>query len=420
MEGLGVLALALGVYALLFDDPAGSVVAGMIALFILFRAVFFRRAVSALVRSVAVERTAGKRIVRQGVRLPVKTLVTYDASLPLVVGVEDILPAIAVLDGEQSVDLQKPGRLSIRYVLRPMAAGDTSFGGLVLSVRDPFFSGILRVGRPALCSPSLRVVPGPVHDPGSGRGLGEGTSSEGGQSLLSSADIRGFHAYIPGEDLTRIDWKLSAKFGFLYVREYEGESNGAPLLVIDLPDLHDAPEKEDFARFSIAASGEAEGIYTQFDACPLLIISGGDVLTFLDGSLDQKEFLGAIATIRPVERSNYFYRLLDRTDVRVGVRAPSGGDGEVFRERLASVIRVFGDKKEVLPFRSAVARAMRLSGAATVVIYTTGRGDCSHLSQIVFEAYHQGLGVCLRVPAEAMKHVRQGIGAGSAVPAEVI
>lgn len=418
-EGLGVLALALGVYALFFDDITGTAVAGVIALFIIFRAFLFHRAVSALVRSTVVERTVGKRIVRQGGRLPVRTLVTYDASLPLVVGAEDILPAIAVIDGEQSADIQKPGRISIRYVLRPLAAGDASFGGLVLSAQDHFFSGTVRVSRSALCSPSLRVVPEPVHESGSGRGQGEGTSGEEGQSLLSNEDIRGFHEYLPGEDLAHIDWKLSAKFGILYIREYERESDGAPLLIIDLPDIHDAPEKEDFARFSIAASEEAEGICTQFDICPLLIISGGDILTFLSGSSDQKEFLAALATIRPVERATYFYRYHDLASVRV--REPFGGSGrEVFRERLASIIPVFRDKKGILPFRIAVARAIRSSGAAAVVIYTTGRGDCSHLSQIVQEALHQGLGVNLKVPAETLKHVEREIGAGSAVHAEVI
>lgn len=421
VEGLGILALVLGIYALFFDDPAGSAVAGVIALFIIFRAFLFHRAVSTLVRSAAVERTAGKRIVRQGGRLPVRTLVTYDASLPLVVGVEDILPAISIIDGEPSVDIQKPGRIFIRYVLRPLAAGDTSFGGIVLSAQDSFFSGIVRVSRSALCSPSLRVVPEPVPESGSGRGQGGGTSGEGGQSLLSSEDIRGFHEYTPGEDLVHIDWKLSAKFGIFYMREYEGESGGAPLLIIDLPDIHDAPEKEDFARFSIAASGEAEGICTHFDTCPLLIISGGDVLTYLNGSSDQKEFLAALAAIRPIERATYFYRYRDPAGIRARVRPPlAGGGREVFRERLASIIPVFEDKKGILPFRIAVARAMRSSGAAAIVIYTTGLGDCSHLSQIILEALRQELGVSLKAPAEARKHVEQEIGAGSAVHLEVI
>lgn len=420
VQGLGVLALALGVYAVLFDDAAGSAVAGVIALFVLYRAAFFHRAVAALAMSVAVERTAGKRIVRQGGRLPVRTLVTYDASLPLSVGAEDILPIVALIDGEQTTEERKPGLISIRYILRLVAAGETSFGGVVLAVHDPFFSGKVRVGRSDLCSPSLRVVPESIRHPGYGRGTGEGLSGGGGMTLLAGEDIRGFHEYIPGEDLTRVDWKLTAKFGIPYIREPEGLSGGAPLVLIDLPDIHNAPEAEDFARFSIAASGEAEGICTHFDVCPLLLISGGEVMSCVRGSPEQKEFLAALAAIRPVERTVHLYRYLDPAGVRGRLRAsPAGGVG-VFRERLTSIIPVFGGKKGVLPFRLAVARAMRSSGAAAVVIYTTGRGDCSHLSQVVMEALRQGLEVRLRVPAEARGYVEREVGAGNTLHVEVI
>jgi len=418
VQGLGVLALALGVYAVLFDDPAGSAVAGVIALFILFRAALFCRAVAALVRSVTVERTLGKRIVRQGGRLPVKALLTYNASLPLSVSAEDILPAVAVIDGVQAGEEQRPGHLFIRYVLRPMAAGETSFRGLKFSVHDSFFSGTIRLGRSDLCTPPFRVVPESVRQKGYGLGAGEGLSG-GGKTLLGGEDIRGFHEYIPGEDLARVDWKISAKFGALYIREPEGESGGAPLVIIDLPDCHDAPEAEDFARFSIVASGEAEGICTHFDACPLLLISGGEILTFLRGSPDNKEFVSALAAIRPVERATHLYRYLDPSGVRARIRVPPVGGEGLFRARLTSLVPVFGGTKGFLPFRLAVARTMRVSGASAVVIYTTGRGDCSHLSQILIEAVRQELSVRLRVPAEMRKPVEWQIGSGTTVQVEV-
>jgi uncharacterized protein (DUF58 family) len=420
VQGLGVLALALGVYAVLFDDPAGSAVAGVIALFLLFRAALFCRAATALIRSVTLERTLGRRIVRQGGRLPVRALVTYDASLPLSVGAEDMLPAVSVIDGFQTCNEQKPGLISIRYVLRPMAAGETSFEGVSLSFHDPFFSATVPVKRSDLCSPSLRVVPESIREEGYGRGMGEGLSGGGGMTLLTSEDIRGFHEYIPGEDLERVDWKLSAKFGTLYIREHEGESGGAPLVVIDLPDIHNAPCAEDFARFSIAACGEAEGICTHFDACPLLLISGGEVLSCVRGSPEQKEFIAALGAIRPVERTGHLYRYLDPAGVRVRIRAPRGGGEEVFRERLTTIIPSFGDKKGILPFRLALARAMRSSGAAAVVLYTTGRGDCSHISLVVMEALRQGLNVRLKVLAESRGHVERLVGGGSAIMVEVI
>ncbi|MDD4255989.1 MAG: DUF58 domain-containing protein [Methanofollis sp.] len=420
VQGLGVLALTLGVYAALFDDIAGVAVSGVIALFILFRAALFCRAVTALVSSVVVERTAGKRIIRQGGRLPVRTLVTYDASFPLSVSAEDILPAVAILDGVQVAEERKSGHISIRYVLRPMAAGETSFGGVALFVRDLFFSGTVRVSRSDLCLPFLRVVPESIREQGYGRGIGEGLGEGGGQSLLAGEDIRGFHEYIPGEDLARIDWKLSAKFGSLYIREPEGLSGGAPLVIIDLPDLHDSPRAEDFARFSIAASGEAEGICTHFDACPLLLISGGEIVTYVRGSPEQKEFIAALAAIRPIERAGHLYRYLDPASVRARVRAPPAGGEGAFRGRLISLIPTFGGEKGPLPFRLAVAGAMRSSRAAAVVIYATGRGDCSHLSQVVMEALHQGLGVRLRVPAEEQGHVEREVGAGRTLQVEVI
>lgn len=420
MQGLGVLALSLGVYAVLFDDPAGSAVAGVIALFVLFRAALFYRAAASLLRSVTMERTLGKRIVRQGGRLPVRALVTYDASLPLSVGAEDILPPVAVIDGVQACHEQKPGIISIRYVLRLMGAGETSFEGVSLSFHDPFFSATVPVKRSDLCSPSLRVVPESVREEGYGRGMGEGLNAGGGMTLVNAEDIRGFHEYIPGEDLAQVDWKLSAKFGALYIREHEGLSGGAPLVLIDLPDVRNTPGAEDFARFSIAACGEAEGVCTHFEACPLLIISGGEVRTFLRGSPEQKDFIAALAMIRPVERAGHLYRYLDPVSVQARIRTPRGGGEGVFRERLTSIIPVFGSKNGILPFRLTVARAIRSSGAAAVVIYTTGRGDCSHLSLVVLEALRQGLNVKLRVPEEARSHVERQIGSGNTILVEVI
>jgi uncharacterized protein (DUF58 family) len=397
-EAGAVLAVALAAYALIFDDLAGLLAAGTVIFFLIFRGAVFLRDLSRFTATISVERAVGKRIVRQGSLLAVETQVSYDPGSTLAVEVEDLIPAVAVAASEQRSRTIGPGRLALRHSFRVMAAGDTAFGGISLVAKDPFFSASLSLRKPALKHPSLRVTPLSLPLSGSGKGHGSGEEEGGSLRLLKGQETRGYREYITGDSLDLVDWKLSAKYGTMYVREAEGLSGGRPFIVVDLPDRRDAPEREVFDRYSLAVNGAVQGSFTKFGSCPLLIISGGDVVSYIPPGAGEKELFETLAAVRPVERSVHLYRYLDPAMARARIRAlrREGEDPGGFGERLSGVIAAFGGEGTPVIFRQQVARAMRSSGAASVLLYTTALGDLSHVAQIVQEAQRQGMPVTVR------------------------
>ncbi len=75
--------------------------------------------------------------------------------------------------------------------------------------------------------------------------------------LGMSVDFAEHRAYMPGDDVRRIDWRLFARTDRLYVKEYEADSNANLHLVLDISKSMDygsgALTKLDYARF-LAAS----------------------------------------------------------------------------------------------------------------------------------------------------------------------
>mgnify|MGYP001121838650 CR=1 FL=1 len=115
----------------------------------------------------------------------------------------------------------------------------------------------------------------------------------------------------PATALTWWTGSLSANYGEMYVREAEGLSGGRPFIVVDLPDRHDAPERDLFDRYALAVNGAVQGSFTKFGSCPLLILSGGDIVTYIPPGAGEKELFQTLAGIRTVERAVHLYWYLD-------------------------------------------------------------------------------------------------------------
>ena len=134
-EGAAALALALTVVAILVSSPASALAAGSLAIFLIWRGWRFERDIAVVVNTLSVERTAGRTILRQGAA--VRVGVRVDCTIPpgMKVSVRDIPPAVAAAEPP----LFPPGQTAT-YTLRVMAPGETSFGGVVVSASDTFFS----------------------------------------------------------------------------------------------------------------------------------------------------------------------------------------------------------------------------------------------------------------------------------------
>nr|WP_245320950.1 DUF58 domain-containing protein [Methanofollis sp. W23] len=219
---------------------------------------------------------------------------------------------------------------------------------------------------------------------------------EGGRSLLfRGQETRACREYLPGDPLEQVDWKLTAKYGKMYVREREGLSGGAPMVIIDLPGVDERLSKEEISRYSLAATGAVEGTYNKFGNCPLLLIAGGGVVASVPLESSEDEVFGALTAVRPTERTSLLYRYLDPLMAHLLLRkAEDGPRGSgTFRENYSGTLHRFRAHSPDFPFRRQVSEEVRLSEASSVHLYTPGRGDGSHLVQVVLEAKQQGLWV---------------------------
>ncbi|NQS73542.1 MAG: DUF58 domain-containing protein, partial [Methanoculleus sp.] len=191
--GIAALAIALAVIALPLQVPAASLAAGSLALFLLWRGWRFEQDLSAVAASVAVERTVDRTILRQGAAATVRVRVDLAVPAGFSVRVRDIPPAVA--SGEAPLVL--PGATAT-YTVRPMAPGETAFGGVVIEASDAFFARDLVFRR--FAEPQIRVYPAGRAGSNGGRGAGNGDGEVDRRTSLAGQGIRGFRPYRQGDD----------------------------------------------------------------------------------------------------------------------------------------------------------------------------------------------------------------------------
>ena len=120
--------------------------------------------------------------------------------------------------------------------------------------------------------PVLSVQPRGLFE-SSRRGLSGGNREIEKMAVLSALGVRSLREYYAGDDLRRIDWKMTAKHNKLFVREYAGIMNLPPLIIVDLP-WREAPYPGDeFARMVAAVAGQVEHSTTMNHYSTVLLIS---------------------------------------------------------------------------------------------------------------------------------------------------
>ena len=390
--GVAALGLALAAVAIIIESPAAALGAGSLGLFILWRAGRFDRDFRALATSLTVNREVGRTILRQGAAVTVRVRVDCTHPPGMEVRVRDIPPAVAT--GE--APLCRPGETGV-YTIRIMAPGRTTFGGVTLSARDPYFSHDLRIRH--LNAPGLRVFP-------VGSAMASGGTDSGRRDLevdrraaLDGPSVRGFRLYRMGDDPGRIDWKISAKHNAFYVRELTGLQGGTPLVAVDLP-TREENDSEVFTRYSMVVTDAVEEAIESRAGCSLLVIAGGEILRFLPGTEDVGEAFAALSGLAPIEPRVPLYRAPGPAVLAARARLPGGEGGleKAFLARLGGVLTVFA-RESRSPFADAVKEALAWVDATEIHIYTLARGDVSHLGQLVRQAKTRGMRVVVFAPA---------------------
>jgi len=404
-----VLIAAAGVLFIIsfaFDSLPALLPAGSILGLLLARAFLFLRSAGIFAGSVRVTRDAAPVILRQG--RPVSVTCTVHFSLPhgLAAEITDLPPAGApVTRGSVTATRLSPGShlVTLTYGVSCISCGRLFFRGVDIVLHDSFFSILLpfRGGETSL--PSLWVDPVARTRTGDGVGM-YGERETDALRALQGYGVRGFRGYLPGDEPRSIDWKLTAKHGRLYVREYTGLMGKNPLLVVDLPDsaVPCPPALRD------AVLGAALAAVREMSrsprGCSLMVISGPNLLSFLHGERSIVRLERALREYHSPQQVFRCYRAIDpavaasfRQRIKERVKT-----GELFFRRLDEIHAGFLPAIEPLPFEVQCARALAREGDCALHVLSPGWGDSSHLGLLGFQARRRGIDARIGIPDAAL------------------
>ncbi|HOS82263.1 MAG TPA: DUF58 domain-containing protein [Methanolinea sp.] len=404
-----VLLIAAAVSLLLawsLDSAPALFLAGSISGLVAVRAFLFLHAAGTVASGVRVERTATPFILRQG--SPVNVTCTVHLLLPhgLRAEVSDVPPPGAPLTkGSLSAEITLAGShgMKLAYGLSCISCGRLSFGGVDIVLHDPFFSLLLPFRGGAFSHPTLLVDPVGRFRAGEGSGIIGDKDSEA-RKLLRGYGIRSFRGYMPGDDPRTIDWKLTAKHGKLFVREYAGMIGKNPLLVADLPDsAMPCPASLRDAVIGSALDAVRE-MCRMPRGCSLMVICGPNLLSFLPNERSSARLERALREYSSPQQVLRCYRALDPA-VAEAFRQRLGeteGNGDGFPRKLREIYSAFIPAMEPLPFEVQCARALARQGDTALHVLSTGWGDASHLAILGLQARRRGVDARIGIPDSAI------------------
>ena len=398
-SGIAALALALLLAAWFFSDLLLLSLAATLLLFLLFRCILFLRVLRAVGDDLTVHRGTDRTITRQGGIVTVTTTCAGTVPGRVRVRVRDLLPAGAVLrSGETGGGLQ--GAVTLRYEISLMATGAIGFGGLDLELADVFFRTTLRCRTPLFREPVIHVEPFSVFALAGAAGL-HGEVEHERPRLIPGYGIRAFRDYIDGDDPRHIDWKLSAKHGRIFVRQYTGLSGSVPLIVLDMPDYGAPPEAADALKGAVSAIAEQASVRS--GGGHLLVIAGPNVIRSLSLSRQMRSVRELLKSITPGERLVSLYRKPDPATLRSRSRRAGAPDEPDMRVRrfvsgLSEIYLSFSNAMKPSTFEVQVSRVFGSVPAADVYLFSAFTGDQSHVRMIILQARRRGMPVHARTP----------------------
>ena len=397
------LALGLGTSAWFFDDPVLLASATVLAVFLVYRAAVFLEALRHTTGGLTVVRETDNLIVRQGAVLSMRLTAEAPVRKGTHLSVQEELPRGAVLRTGRTGAAGAPARdrtevAVLAYGMVVMNAGGIGFPGLTVRLKDPFFSAEFLDSRRSARLPILHVEPaGQFLLTGSGGFYGQ--TEEERRPLIRGYGIRGFRAYLPGDDPRTIDWKLSAKHDRLFVREYTGITSAKPFFVADLPDAgvdfpEDSFQQLRSALYDAIMAGQRESVNAR-----VLLISGPNIVAFHEVGVDAASATRVLAAMVPVERLHHLYRLRGDAGTRVfqrkiaRLRQEEVGGGSQYLNRLGDITGSFGNIPVINEFERQLARVLRHADAGEVYLFSLFSGDQSHARELVVQSGRYGMKV---------------------------
>lgn len=238
-EAIGVSGV-LAAGALILGRPLLLGGAAGIWVWALLQQLRFAHTASVVTDDIQVTQSVSDTVVTTDTDLELRMTAEFADAAPAPVSVTSQPPLIADAPPKHDRTIHfEPGdhRGTATYQLRPRAAGRTNPRGVQLQLRDEFGLFAHTWNRADADSrPSFDVRPyGPrdIHVGAGtepiGRGYGEHDTEYSGGGI-EPLELR---EYVPGDSLSRIDWKATARLAEPYIREHEATADRTTLLVVD-------------------------------------------------------------------------------------------------------------------------------------------------------------------------------------------
>jgi len=389
------LAAASGIFlvsGLILEDPGFLLAGASLAVIPLAAAVLFQKKVRSLLASVSVNRRPETRTVRQGMACTITTGIACIVPEQTRADIREILPiGLIHPDTTPKISLPTESSSTMTYTLIPLVHGSLGIEGIHIEITDRFFQTGTDMTAPAYAGPIIEVLPVPLFAGTESRPDLSGTLEKDRFSIYKGATIRSFRDYIPGDDSRIIDWKLSAKYDRVIVREYVAQETVPGLIVLDLPDRSAAYDTGDFTRLINRVTGQADQIIHMAGKVSILLISG---ITLVDMLLDERHLPRVVTWLQneahPRNRVYHTYRLETTRDIRKTrhtiQRELAGTTPQLrdFLERYDTVLSQNSMHRENYVFDLQFSRLLLANGPfREILVYSLLTGDVSHVRHIL-------------------------------------
>lgn len=388
------MAAFLGAAAIVSGDPSLFLATFSLVLFSAALAIRFRLRMHRIVTSARVTRSADRRVMQQGGTTAITTDFSCSPDPGITVRVRDILPAATLSDPpDASAVVAADGSASIRYSLTPLVPGSIRFPGISLAISDPFFNASLLMGSDPFRGPEPDVHPRAAYERSRTRAE-FGEDEKDAPSIYRGSGIRSIREYHSGDDLRSIDWKMTAKYDRMFIREYTAAENLPPLIVVDLPDCLFPVPDEYLTKLVNSATGETMTAIRNHGSVSLFVISGVNII---DTVLEETDLQRCITTLRtsahPHFRLNHAYRWKDRAGMRGFIRKngvaapwPRKNEDDQFFDRIAQIYRKSLANPYTPVFSTQVRRLLNSVQLEEIVFYSLFEGDLSHIGELALQA----------------------------------
>jgi hypothetical protein len=399
-RGIVVLIIFFWVFALLFDAFPAVVAAGALSFFLITRSVLFLHALQSMITGLDLERSVSPLLVRQGSAITVETRVNVGAPRGLLGKITDLIPHGTVVSSGSPAGVIPGGqspRLSISYTMTPFALGNHPFRGISVQVSDKFFSTSLTSFPKNAANPSITILPS------SGYALTErnvyGEAESRAITILPGSSVRSFRPYVPGDDLRKIDWKLSAKYDSLFIREFMGKAEHATLFIIDLPDAALPFAEKSFERLKEAVLGAFTMPEFSSRTFSVILISGSNVVTSKVIKPELPDLSGLMKYLIPTNRTHSLYRT---SSIAALKRHYDGREisGTQFEGSLYRISVAFLSHRPPTLFESQIDRIFQSVPVSIVHLFSLADHDESHLRLLAERAAMRGMDIVLHIPRE--------------------